>query len=189
MDKNAEELTQSEYHKILTMLNKIDKDLSVFKANMSEALRDTNGKLKGNHELLILKLDAHEKQNELQIQNITTEVRSIGKEVERNKDSISNLYDKYRENAKNSDDKDSYLLQKVDEKVTGFVERLEKRMNNIESCSQDMKKHIEVNDATNQAQKKMIIGMFVLFGPFVITGVISAIVLYGKLQYILEVLP
>lgn len=86
MDNNTEKL-------ILDKLNEIEKEISDLKLISQE----TTGQMKGNTELLKLEIEHMKREQILKDEKLIAEITLINSEVQRNKDSISRLWDKDRE--------------------------------------------------------------------------------------------
>ena len=77
---------------ILRKLDEIEKELSDLKLSLEKS----NGQSKGNYELIKLEIEHMKSEQTLREDKIIAETTLINSEVQRNKDSISTLYDENR---------------------------------------------------------------------------------------------
>ena len=89
------ELNTNDVSTILKKLDEIEREVS----DMKISLEKTNGQSKGNAELLKLEIEHMKREQTLKDEKLVSEITLINNEVQRNKESISRLYDKDREHA------------------------------------------------------------------------------------------
>lgn len=89
------EINKEDVKQILSKLDEIEKEISEIKLNSKE----TSGQMKGNTELLKLEIVHMKREQQLKDEKLIAEISLINHEVQRNKDSISTLYNKDREHA------------------------------------------------------------------------------------------
>ncbi len=78
---------------ILTKLDDLDKDFN----DLRLSLQETSGQMKGNTELVKMEIEHMKREQVLKEEKLEAQITLINNEVQRNKDSISSLYDKDRE--------------------------------------------------------------------------------------------
>lgn len=138
-------------------------DLTTFKGEVSTALTDTNGKLKGNNEVLTLKIDQLSKDLKNITSNLGDQIQINHDDILRNKNTIANLYELDRAATKRNDDAHTELIKGLDEKMS--------------NCSSDSGAEMkEIRDIAKDSQTKINI----LFG---ISGGLGLAVIAGLIDF------
>ena len=82
------EINRKDVTAILTKLDEIEKDVSALKLMSQE----TSGQMKGNTELLKLEIEHKKREQQLIVEKLEAQIELINSEVQRNKESIAELY-------------------------------------------------------------------------------------------------
>lgn len=145
-------------------------DLTTFKGDVKASLIDTNGKLKGSHELLSNKLDQFSTDIKRIDKTLGDQIQINHDEILRNKNTIAALYELDRTATKRNDDAHTELIKGIEEKMTHCTTDNRDELKDLED------KLDAIGDITKENRTKTGI-------LFAISGVLGSAIIYGLIEF------
>lgn len=202
------------FEKVLSLLTEInnsvhdvEKGLGELRGDMETALTDTNGRMKGNFELMDKSLDNLMKQDQLQHEiiiartealekDMSTKADSLQKQIDANRQSVRELYDLDRESKARQEEFKSAVLSQVDDKITGLGSRVDEIFDKIEARLERSDSRVDTlsekvaenegvageNRETTRAARGASVGVIIALIPIVLTGIAYGAILWGRVE-------
>lgn len=187
------DLVVEQLKELNTNMKSLQTEFSEFKTEVRTGLTETNGKLKGNFELMDKSIKHLEKQNDTQHDAIGNKVQSVTDTLAGHKTQIDRLYDLDRDRTKREDEIKSAVIEKCDANITATAVRLSKETADVEARLNveigeiradlhninDTLKAVGENAAATRMLRNIIYVIIGLFGPSLVGGGVALIKMWA----------